>query len=574
MGCSARYTPTTSLTPVKTNSLLLSSADTELLHDAGAGMQALGHYMDASWWKWHRGSRLHFGRWPNRLGQQSARDGFPVFVLKALPRHPSKQRPPPKELRKWVAEKVCDVRRKEYIAPRKTLSYIDFFAVPKTVDNNGNVMEIRMVYNGTSCGLNDCVWAPNFWMPTPHTAARQLDYNSYMIDIDLGEFFLNFPLHKRIQPHTGIDLKAIRDEAAKLGQPVESPEHWTWLLMGFRASPYMAVRFYYLAEEVIIGDPEDLDNPLSWQAVILNLPGMKNFDPRKPWVFRWNKRWSVIAGGIVMFVDDVRGSGFSLEHAWRVGMQLAQQIQYLGGQNAARKVRPPVKKPGAWAGCIFDTSDPDRITMTVSQDKWNKGRNLVESLWQEWKASSDGKVDYKEMERRRGFLIHLMMTYRFINPFLKGWHLTLDSWRPLRNEEGYKVKINEWENHLIHKINGLDHMAQRDIDNVLSQIYREINEKGAPKRVRPVPRFESDLKALRIFFDRDDPPKVPVRSSNLKHVYYGFGDASGNGFGSSIRTKEGLSLRIGVWGGDEQKESSNFREFENVVSALESEGRK
>ena len=117
-------------------------------------------------------------------------------------------------------------------------------------------------------------------------------------------------------------------------------------------------------------------------------------------------------------------------------------------------------------------------------------------------------------------------------------------------------------------------MAQRDIDNVLSQIYREINEKGAPKRVRPVPRFESDLKALRIFFDRDDPPKVPVRSSNLKHVYYGFGDASGNGFGSSIRTKEGLSLRIGVWGGDEQKESSNFREFENVVSALESEGRK
>ena len=128
---------------------------------------------------------------------------------------------------------MCDVRRKEYIAPGRTLSYIDFFAVPKTVDNQGNVTEIQMVYNGTSCGLNDCVWAPNFWMPTPHTAARQLDYNSYMIDIDLGEFFLNFPLHKRIQPHTGIDLKAIRNESAKLGQPVESREHWTWLLMGF-----------------------------------------------------------------------------------------------------------------------------------------------------------------------------------------------------------------------------------------------------------------------------------------------------------------------------------------------------
>ena len=30
-----------------------------------------------------------------------------------------------------------------------------------------------------------------------------------------------------------------------------------------------------------------------------------------------------------------------------------------------------------------------RITMTVSQDKWTKGRNIVEATWQEWKASSD-----------------------------------------------------------------------------------------------------------------------------------------------------------------------------------------
>ena len=125
----------------------------------------------------------------------------------------------------------------------------------------------------------------NFWMPSPHTAARQLDFNYYMIDIDLGEFFLNFPLHRRIQPHTGIDLKAIRKEAATINHPITTSERWTRLLMGFRASPYLAVRFYYLAEEVIVGDPLNLDNALSWQSVILNLPGMKDFDPRKPWVF-------------------------------------------------------------------------------------------------------------------------------------------------------------------------------------------------------------------------------------------------------------------------------------------------
>ena len=89
----------------------------------------------------------------------------------------------------------------------------------------------------------------------------------------------------------------------------------------------MAVRFYYLAEEVIIGNTKDWNNAMGWQTVVLNLSGSTNFDPRKPWVFRWNKRWLCIAGGIVTFVDDVQGSGFSLEHAWLVGMQLAKRIQ-------------------------------------------------------------------------------------------------------------------------------------------------------------------------------------------------------------------------------------------------------
>ena len=165
--------------------------------------------MEASYWKWHRGSRLHFWRWPNLFGQRSARDGFPVYVTKALPRHPSRQRAPPEELKMWVAEKICDVRTKLYIAPGTTVSFIDFFGVPKTVDSDGKVTDIRMVYNGTSCGLNECVWAPNFWLPTPQTAARQLDFGYYMIDLDLGEFFLNFPLHQKIQPHTGVDLSVI-----------------------------------------------------------------------------------------------------------------------------------------------------------------------------------------------------------------------------------------------------------------------------------------------------------------------------------------------------------------------------
>jgi hypothetical protein len=54
-------------------------------------------------------------------------------------------------------------------------------------------------------------------------------------------------------------------------------------------------------------------------------------------------------------------------------------------------------------------------------------------------------------------------------------------------------------------------------------------------------------------------------------VRYGFGDASGSGFGSILETGAGLKYRIGVWGYDDQEESSNYKEFRNVVNAIEEE---
>jgi hypothetical protein len=71
-------------------------------------------------------------------------------------------------------------------------SLMDFFDVDK--DSN-----IRLVYNGTSCGLNKALWAPNFWLPTPATATQTLGYGYYMVDINLGELVLNFPLHSILQ---------------------------------------------------------------------------------------------------------------------------------------------------------------------------------------------------------------------------------------------------------------------------------------------------------------------------------------------------------------------------------------
>jgi hypothetical protein len=69
------------------------------------------------------------------------------------------------------------------------------------------------------------------------------------------------------------------------------------------------------------------------------------------------------------------------------------------------------------------------------------------------------------------------------------------------------------------------------------------------------------------------------------HVFYGFGDASGKGKGATFQgfrtvhhhpqgeqgRATALRFRVGVWGPDEEDESSNYREFANLIESLEEE---
>jgi len=139
-----------------------------------------------------------------------------------------------------ILDKLQKILDRGYVVVPETLGFVrslmDFFAVAKGSD-------IRLVYNGTSCGLNDALWAPNFWLPTPATAARTLGYGYYMVDIDLGEMFLNFPLHADLQKYSGVDFS---NYAGNLKDPLNGPDrhdwvHWTRCWMGLKPSPFMAV---------------------------------------------------------------------------------------------------------------------------------------------------------------------------------------------------------------------------------------------------------------------------------------------------------------------------------------------
>lgn len=70
--------------------------------------------------------------------------------------------------------------------------------------------DIRMVYNGTSLGLNNALWAPHFSLPTVRQELRAVWEGIYLADRYIGEMFLNFMLAEAARTHCGVDITQVR----------------------------------------------------------------------------------------------------------------------------------------------------------------------------------------------------------------------------------------------------------------------------------------------------------------------------------------------------------------------------
>ncbi len=101
-----------------------------------------------------------------------------------------------------LRDKIGKMVKKGYIAPpeSKLRFLIKYFAVPKGVG------DWRVVYHAGANGLNDCVWATSFHLPTVDALLRIVDHTSVMEDCDIGEMFLNFELHQNTQRFVGVDV--------------------------------------------------------------------------------------------------------------------------------------------------------------------------------------------------------------------------------------------------------------------------------------------------------------------------------------------------------------------------------
>ena len=224
------------------------------------GERLYGERQTMSGFEYPLRSRLHYFRFPIKY-RMLARDGVPSFFVRAGPQKLLPQPSPSADAMEVLRDKVAKMIKRRYLAPPevKLHSLIKYFAVPK---GEG---DWRVVYDAGANGLNNCVWAPPFYLPTVDTLLRIVDHTSTMEDRDIGEMFLNFELHPNTRRFAGVDVHP-------LGLDRTLTQHnwlgWTKNLMGFRSSLYNSVKMFLIIEEVIKGDCLDPANAFQWHHTV------------------------------------------------------------------------------------------------------------------------------------------------------------------------------------------------------------------------------------------------------------------------------------------------------------------
>lgn len=572
--------------------------------DRAAARDCLLRLQATTFWEWKSGSRPMFWNFPKDQ-QITMRDGIVLWMKGRMDPWLQSQRLPrdPKDIPK-VVEKLCVARDKGYIDIGLVQSLISFFEVPK------GLTDIRMVYDGTKSGLNEMLWAPWFPLPTVDSLLRSVEPGTWMSDNDVGEMFLNFILHESVQALCGVDLTLYFPDGVPEGTSVLW-ERWTRCAMGLRPSPYQACQGMMWALEVIFGDRRNAANVFRFDRVELNLPGSSDYNPARPWVYKVRKD-GVIAADAHCYVDDVRATGPSEKDCWRASQRVSSVLASLGIQDATRKRRTGDLEAGAWKGAVVHTSN-DKVTVLATQEKWDKLKECIDWMWVH--HTDAGGMDHKILESKRGFLVHMGQTYPALKPYLKGVHATLESWRSGRDENGWVTKPPAGEETKVgpeakslsqgsrkrkpgtsakaksrarkRRKKGVQvpevvplRFADWDLEDPLSWEEKFGNFNLArfdsddimrpPLKVAPVKRLKDDLYALHELTHHEKPPRRLVRLGKFARAVYGFGDASKDGFGAFVEIQDhGVVWRSGVWKLSIRDESSNYREFKNLVESIE-----
>lgn len=132
-------------------------------------------------------------------------------MVDALPRWTRRQLPPKNNVEKVLLKKIMLIKfwKEDYVDSGHISSFVPLFWVPKGLD------DVRVVYNGAKSGLNKVMWAPNFPLPNDEQLLRMKVSNTWNVDLDVSDHFLDLMIPNILSSSVGIDLTPIYKEGSK-----------------------------------------------------------------------------------------------------------------------------------------------------------------------------------------------------------------------------------------------------------------------------------------------------------------------------------------------------------------------
>ena len=206
------------------------------------------------------------------------------------------------------------------------------FPIAKVVED-GDVLDIRVVWNSKSNGYNEQIWVPGFMLPTwsdaknmvckwlVMTVGRYLELGSPVQDytaqagnfrksdqgdIDTGEMFQNFIIHETERHALGV--RCIKTRHGK-GELEETEfRRFCRLHFGGKGSPYAAFQGQTILLDLCVGNREDEKNPFHWKEFHCNLPTAVEYDASMPRIMKLRSDGELACDKIT-FVDDTHVAG-------------------------------------------------------------------------------------------------------------------------------------------------------------------------------------------------------------------------------------------------------------------------
>jgi hypothetical protein len=177
----------------------------------------------------------------------------------------------------------------------------------------------------------------------------------------------------------------------------------------------------------------------------------------------------------------------------------------------------------------------------------------------------EGPLPLQRLLKIQGFLMHVVPTYTWMNPYIKGFHLTVDSWRLGRAEDDFKWSAKERQEQGLLKFPC--RQANKDWEGQAGATV-PLEEEVVPETVTPVARYLWDLDCLQELTSHAEPSKHLYQAA-WQAAFLVIGDASGNAKGNLVVEQYGVNYESGAWNLQWRMKSSNCREVENLTNRLE-----